>query len=390
MNSRLLFNLSKTQPNGESLYHGGGKYGIIVLKRLLQIAPNKIAIYYNPHKYVDQDLMESINEKKLTIYKSSDISIKNAALQESGILYNPIFDENLIGGKDIEIISTVHDIRNTIVVNDIYEDDLVGHKSWETRLLLKLRMKRLRYYLSQRKRKSDNKRYLKSIEKSKNRILTVSENSKYALLSKIPSLRESDIIVMYSPDTIAYDITIDNNNPYGKYYLLTSADRWMKNPIRAIQALDELFSERMDFEGKVVLTGINSVSEIKTRIHNIERFVFLGYVSNEELKTLYHNAYLFIYPSLYEGFGYPPLEAMYEGTPVIASGCSAITEICGDSVLYFNPYLKDEIKTRILQMENKDLREEMIRRGSDRQKMIAERQRRDLDKLCGYLLSFLN
>jgi glycosyltransferase involved in cell wall biosynthesis len=63
----------------------------------------------------------------------------------------------------------------------------------------------------------------------------------------------------------------------------------------------------------------------------------LGYVTDGELRALYESAALFVFPSLYEGFGIPPLEAMAHGCPVLASNAAAIPEVCGDAALYFAP-----------------------------------------------------
>jgi glycosyltransferase involved in cell wall biosynthesis len=63
----------------------------------------------------------------------------------------------------------------------------------------------------------------------------------------------------------------------------------------------------------------------------------LGYVSDAELKTLYQNAMCFVFPSTYEGFGLPPLEAMALGCPVVVSRIEAVREVCGDAALYFDP-----------------------------------------------------
>lgn len=66
--------------------------------------------------------------------------------------------------------------------------------------------------------------------------------------------------------------------------------------------------------------------------------IWLGYVSNEELRSLYENALGFIFPSLYEGFGLPPLEAMACGCPVIVSKTSSLPEVCGSAALYIDPH----------------------------------------------------
>jgi glycosyltransferase involved in cell wall biosynthesis len=173
----------------------------------------------------------------------------------------------------------------------------------------------------------------------------------------------------------------------GKYYLIVSGNRWLKNSVRAIIAFDQLFTDRPNLEGRVVITGLKSFDQITLKIKNKDRFKCVGYVDEIELASLYQNAYALIYPSLNEGFGYPPLEAMYRGCPVIASATASITEICGDSVIYFNPYLIKEIQMRVLSLENERLRDDIIKKGKEREHLIRIKQKKDLCDLCKYILS---
>ena len=71
--------------------------------------------------------------------------------------------------------------------------------------------------------------------------------------------------------------------------------------------------------------------------------ILLGYVNQKDLPAIYRNASVFVYPSLYEGFGLPVLEAMNQGVPVIASKTSSLPEVGGDSILYCNPKDVDDL-----------------------------------------------
>ena len=221
--------------------------------------------------------------------------------------------------------------------------------------------------------------------------VTVSEHSKYSILSFFPKVKADSIKVFYSPSTIDNQIILENmENTYGKYWLMVSGNRWVKNSIRAILAFDELFTERKDLQGNVIITGLSEWRQIKCMVKNRDRFILKGYVDEIELKELYKNAYALVYPSLNEGFGYPPLEAMHEGCPVMASAIASIPEVCGDSVLYFNPLLISEIKMRVLNMEDLHIREQYIKMGYARFNLIKKRQDNDLKGLCNYILSFLS
>lgn len=100
--------------------------------------------------------------------------------------------------------------------------------------------------------------------------------------------------------------------------------------------------------------------------------VALGRVSDAELRALYAGAGCFVFPSLYEGFGMPPLEAMACGCPVVAARAASMPEVCGDATLYFDPRDARELATRIAEvMGDAALREELARRGRERVKAFA-------------------
>jgi glycosyltransferase involved in cell wall biosynthesis len=90
----------------------------------------------------------------------------------------------------------------------------------------------------------------------------------------------------------------------------------------------------------------------------------LGYVSDGELRALYEAAWCFVYPSRYEGFGLPPLEAMACGCPVITSLAPPMPEVCGEAALYFDPDDPDDLADKIARlMSDAELREAMRARG---------------------------
>ena len=280
-------------------------------------------------------------------------------------------------------------MRPLEMVGDTFEKFYKHKRKLVGTLLLKLGLSSLRQRLIQKKKFNSVLREQRDIFNHKNyHIVTVSEHSKSAMLAFVPSLRSDDVRVFYSPSTVKDDQQCGNDNPYGKYYLIVSGNRWLKNGARAIKAFDELMTERPDFKGVVVITGLSTLKDLEMPIKNKARFICVGYVDDPALKQLYRNAFALVYPSLNEGFGYPPLEAMHEGCPVLASATASITEICGDAVVYFNPYLINEIKMRILYLENQDVRESLVARGKEREVEIRQKQVSDLDKLCSYILSF--
>lgn len=102
-------------------------------------------------------------------------------------------------------------------------------------------------------------------------------------------------------------------------------------------------------------------SPFRERIHQV------GAVSPGRVSALYEGASLFVYPSFYEGFGFPPLEAMAAGVPVIASMTSSLPEVVGDAGVLVDPYRVDTLAKLLVEfMEDASLREDSIRRGRER------------------------
>jgi glycosyltransferase involved in cell wall biosynthesis len=91
---------------------------------------------------------------------------------------------------------------------------------------------------------------------------------------------------------------------------------------------------------------------------------YTGRRSDAELRALYSAAFAFAFPSLYEGFGFPPLEAMYCGAPVLASDRTSIPEVCGDAALYFDPLSPESLELAVERLlGDPGLRSTMIERG---------------------------
>jgi glycosyltransferase involved in cell wall biosynthesis len=111
---------------------------------------------------------------------------------------------------------------------------------------------------------------------------------------------------------------------------------------------------------------LKSVERLIEHLALKEQVQFLGYVPDPDLPSLYKAATLFVYPSLYEGFGFPPLEAMACGTPVIYSRGSSLDEVIGNNGWSFAPQLLPEL-TQAIQtlLQNRQLREEISQRGRE-------------------------
>ena len=98
----------------------------------------------------------------------------------------------------------------------------------------------------------------------------------------------------------------------------------------------------------------------------------LGYVEEADIPGLYRLASAFVYPSFYEGFGIPPLEAMSKGCPVVSSDKTCMPEVLGDAALYFNPDNEDEMRARIEKIiKDEDLRESLVKKGYEQVKKYS-------------------
>ncbi|SAL59769.1 group 1 glycosyl transferase [Caballeronia terrestris] len=132
-----------------------------------------------------------------------------------------------------------------------------------------------------------------------------------------------------------------------------------KNLQRVLQAINKLgHVPNIHF---VVAGGANPrifASDSAAQKADSERVTWAGFVSDGELKALYSNAACLVFPSLYEGFGLPPLEAMYCGCPVITSTEASLPEVCGDAAMYCDANSVDDIAAKIERMVTQpDVRE---------------------------------
>lgn len=157
-----------------------------------------------------------------------------------------------------------------------------------------------------------------------------------------------------------------------------------KNTARILQAFRN-FRDRSKSDRQLVIVGLPEsgqrlFSRIAMEMGIAEEGVFTGFVPEEDLVALYNGADVFLYPSLYEGFGLPVLEAMACGTPVIASTAGSIPEIAGESALLIEPKDVEALASAIEQViTDQALRQELIARGLEHVKKFSwEKAAREL------------
>jgi len=154
-----------------------------------------------------------------------------------------------------------------------------------------------------------------------------------------------------------------------------------KNLAVALEALEQLPNALL-----VVIGSVNQRVFGKSLGERLsDRFVFTGRLDDANVRGLLSNATALLFPSLYEGFGIPPLEAMVNGCPVVASDIPPVREVCGDAALYFNPHRGRELAgaMRAIMTEPDAVRQERIRRGFDRAAAFTwDRSARELAEFC--------
>ena len=171
-------------------------------------------------------------------------------------------------------------------------------------------------------------------------LMTVSEFSRQDLAAhlglnpqRIQVLPESaEHVLEHAPDVAI--LTRNNLGSLRPYVLAVSSMAPHKNFRLVLEAVSRLGDIDIDI---AIAGGANSRVFGAMGLPAVDRVKWLGYVSDGELRALYENAMCFVFPSYYEGFGIPPLEAMQCGCAVLASSAASIPEVCGDAALYFEP-----------------------------------------------------
>jgi len=162
-----------------------------------------------------------------------------------------------------------------------------------------------------------------------------------------------------------------------RYILFVGSLSPRKNIMRLIKAF-----EVMTLEDDIVLKIVGNFSNIFTlskeeqeilqKARENKKIIFLENIGNQKLVELYQKAMIFIFPSTYEGFGLPPLEAMACGTPVISSNIAPLSEVCGDAAIYIDPYsVKDIADTMSTLLEDVVLQNDLIKKGFHRVKQFT-------------------
>ncbi len=169
---------------------------------------------------------------------------------------------------------------------------------------------------------------------------------------------------------IQYSISPPPSLPTQPYILYVGVAYPHKNLLGLIKAW-KIFNAKYDAGYRLVLVGKENYFYRQLKNHSLlkdlpNKPIFTGFIPDEELPYFYKNASLYVFPSLYEGFGLPPLEAMQYDIPVISSDRSCLPEILKNAALYFNPENYEETAAAIQRgLTDENLRQNLINKGQN-------------------------
>ena len=394
----ILFDFTYYQ--GSTAFHGGGEYGNVVLEELLKQSEQiNCGIFFFKGRKVDANMLRRCQEAGWNLHAICDFRNLAAIARDykyttiySALPYNGLWGRINFSGS-IRFIGTFHGLRS-MELADCEGDELYFYEQGNGR-------DSSGYIFGVQDQEQQNKNklvYDDAISMFKNgKIIAVSEHTKHSICYHYPELQNADIEVLYSPPKLTDVVQADEDKEILTAYqlsarnfgLIVSAGIWYKNGRRAILAYDRVFERKYKFihpDYKVVVLGVRKKADFLNGVMNKERFLLMDYVPTRNLEAFYRNAQLFVYPSLNEGFGYPPLEAMKYGTLCICSVNTSIAEVCRDMVLYFNPLLIEEIAIRILESFSDKIRAEKEEKIRQQLPAVINRQEEDLQKLVKIII----
>lgn len=320
----------------------------------------------------DIDFWVDINGTKI----SEIINIHNVDVFFIGIFQN--YMKYDLSGINCKSIVVIHDIASL----EIRNSRLYLLKPENVKQILKRRIKVFLggFFKKYKEYDNDFETHKNFLLNENTHIVTVSNFSRKSIVFNVPYLKDKDIHVLYAPLRKDVQMEIEPNvkkllDENKKYFVILSANRWLKNADMALDAIRRFSAEYPDYY--VVTTG-SKPSAFKNQIA-------LSYVSEGHLAYILKHATALVYPTLIEGFGYPPIESMRYGVPVFSSGMASLQEILGDASITFSPFYKcdlyDKLKT-FVKHDNKALKEESMKRYI----IIKAKQEEDLQELLKLII----
>lgn len=327
---------------------GLGIYAVNIINQLSRISDDEYYIFTSDQEYLEcffNERIQFIELKQSGRFKFKRLFNEQIVIpyqiKKMGfdILFTPGFYMPVV--KTIKYVTTIHDL-----IHKTYPGDM----NKKNRLLMTL-------FVDNSVRHSD---YLITVSdhttKDVMKYFKRSENVHKILEGSGNSITEIHQMPKYRVENEPFAIIVGNMMV-------------RKNILGMIQAYQRSSIKK---KMKLIIIGnkgyqSESIEKYVIDHHLSENIVMTGYVSNEELNWYYHNAEMLLFCSFYEGFGFPLLEAMKAGTPIIASNKSSIPEICADAAMIVDPYNISEMSEAMNHLfDNKQLQRQLISNGYKR------------------------
>lgn len=392
---KIAIDMSSAQPYGNVVVNGGGQYAENILRELVSINISKnIVVLLNRNKGINNELEKIIQNNNLSKFYFSTYTDLSSAINESSVWLTilpvcyPEYSSLSISSNK-RLITVIHDLSSVYAdgYNGIKERYIDSYKN-----IIKLYLKRIILHKNYLSKHIQQHQAIMNLTDNQ-LIITDSEFSKSELVKIQNKLNNITVYYPYLFDT--ENIFVDDNfiEKYQiekkKYCLFVSGARWHKNNYFACKAIDSELSKKNNIlsKYKYVITGMDDlhIEYYNEHLKNINSFVFVKYIDREEYNSLMKNAIAFIYPSLFEGFGAPPIEAMRLGTLPICSMSTSIPEICGDAAVYFDPQDSDSFLRALSILERDEDIQMLVSKGRCRFKYIYEKQKVDTNKLVNMI-----
>lgn len=210
---------------------------------------------------------------------------------------------------------------------------------------------------------------LRQAIKNSRKILAPSEFTKNDILKNFQIKPEKITVTHLAPmPMLSSEINIDLQAKYNisKPYILYVGVAYPHKNLNGLISAWKIFCAKHGNNYQLVLAGRNNYfyERLKATAVGNNDIIFTGYIPDDDLPAIYKGASLYVFPSFYEGFGLPPLEAMQFGTPVASSNATCLPEVLGNAAAYFDPHNTDDMADTIWRvLEDMDLRETLSKNG---------------------------
>ncbi|NBX17838.1 MAG: glycosyltransferase family 1 protein [Proteobacteria bacterium] len=326
--------------------HGIARYTEELIRNLKNLAsPFEFTLLVNKNSpFLNQTWPEHI---KLRVLRTSWINFLGQIellihLHElkPDLFHSPSFIVPLL--SRVPLVTTIHDL-NHVVLSENYS---IFHRLYYSVLLAK-KIKRSKAVITVSSFSKQEIINFFQIRPDHVRVIHNGISDKFKTLPDRGNEISETVLKKYElPEE--YILSIGNRKPHKNIIRLVEA--WSKSAIKLPLVL------LSDFDHRLL-----EIAEANHKKHNLH---FLRFVPNEALPAIYSGAKLFVYPSIYEGFGFPPLEAAACNVPVVVSNCSSLPEVMRDCALYIDPSNTGEIaKTLERALIDSEDRKERLRRG---------------------------